>query len=660
MQPPSTCLIARKQPFLAWACYLLLTAPVIAQTAFAQTAVEQLAVEQGEWPQAPDANGIVKEYLRQQTEEVSSADDLRRFTSAAQWEEAAQDKRRELAEMLGLVPEPPRGDVRATVVDTIERDGIVVEKLHYQPVPGLYVAANLYRPVSPIETKLPTVLYVCGHSGQHETIDGQRISYGNKTGYQRHGAWLARHGFVCLTIDTIQWGEFLGQHWGTYQDNRWDWFSRGYTPAGVEAWSGIRAVDYLISRDDVDPDRIAVTGRSGGGAYSWFVAALDQRIKVAIPVAGITTLKNHVVDDCVEGHCDCMFFVNYHRWDYPTLAALIAPRPLLIANSDNDTIFPLDGVLETAKQTQHIYDLLGVHDNLGLLITPGPHKDTPELQVGAFRWLQRFLQNKDVPIDEAATERFHREELRVFTELPADEQVTSADRLFSDPLIEHTKPLTDSAAAATALELQLKSLAFSAWPQQPPALDAKKIWQRENDDSIYELWEFTSQQAYRLWAIYERPKSNASNEIEVHLADTAEWESTERRVRGEQTPKPATARLTVAVRGTGPFAWSGNSREMTHIARRFYLLGQTVAGMQTWDALRAMQLAEELAPKAADVSLSSSKSLEPIAIYATAMSPEDVKLEISELPENYLSTSPLLGAARITGLDAWLSHFLKQ
>ena len=69
-------------------------------------------------------------------------------------------------------------------------------------------------------------------------------------------------------------------------------------------------------------NRIGVTGRSGGGAYSWWIATLDERIKAAAPVAGITDLQNHVVDGVAEGHCDCMFQVNTYRWDFAQVAAL--------------------------------------------------------------------------------------------------------------------------------------------------------------------------------------------------------------------------------------------------------------------------------------------------------------------------------------------------
>ncbi|MGV2341073.1 MAG UNVERIFIED_CONTAM: hypothetical protein LVR18_46155 [Planctomycetaceae bacterium] len=122
--------------------------------------------------------------------------------------------------------------------------------------------------------------------------------------------------------------------------------------------------------------RLGVSGRSGGGAYSWWIAALDDRIRCAVPsVAGITSLRDHVVNGCVEGHCDCMYFVNTFRWDYAKLAALLAPRSLLISNTDKDPIFPLEGVVDIHRQVRHIYRLYDADNKLGLQITEGPHAD---------------------------------------------------------------------------------------------------------------------------------------------------------------------------------------------------------------------------------------------------------------------------------------------
>ena len=248
--------------------------------------------------------------------------------------------------------------------------------------------------------------------------------------YQHHGAWFAQNGYVCLVIDTLQMGEIEGLHHGTYRENMWWWNARGYTPAGVEAWNSIRAIDYLVSRPEVDPNRIGMTGRSGGGAYSWYTAALDDRIKVAVPVAGITNLHNHVVDGCVEGHCDCMYMVNTYRWDYPQLAALIAPRPLLISNTDRDKLFPFDGVVDIYQKVRRLYELDGKGDDIALQMAAGPHEDLQVLQLYALQWFNQHLKGENRRIETAAKDYFKPEELKVFDKLPADQINTRIQETF--------------------------------------------------------------------------------------------------------------------------------------------------------------------------------------------------------------------------------------
>src|SRR6266478_2268431 len=129
------------------------------------------------------------------------------------------------------------------------------------------------------------------------------------------------------------------------------------TPAGVECWNGIRGIDYLLSRADVDAERIGVTGISGGGAATFWIAAADERVKVAVPVSGMSDLESYVTNKIINGHCDCMFMVNSCGWEWTTIAALIAPRPMLFANSDNDPIFPMDANRRIYAKLQKIYGM---------------------------------------------------------------------------------------------------------------------------------------------------------------------------------------------------------------------------------------------------------------------------------------------------------------
>ena len=343
---------------------------------------------QGPEPKSfPRGEKMVRAYFREQVRDIAGHC-LTDLTTKEEWEKQRPELRRQFFEMMGLWPLPPRTALKPVVTGTIEGEGFTVEKLHFQSVPGLYVTANLYLPrtAGVANRKLPTVLYVCGHGN---VVEGG-VSYGSKVYYQYHPAWFAAHGYACLVLDTLQLGEIPGLHHGTYKLGMWWWQNRGYTPAGVECWNAMRALDYLETRPEVDAKRIGVTGRSGGGASSWWISAADDRIKAMVPVAGIADLRSQLcegttprlADGVIAGHCDCMFMVNTYRWDFAQVAALCAPRPLLLGNSDDDAIFPVPGYRRLADKVRKVYALYGAGEKFQLLETKGPHDDTPELRAG--------------------------------------------------------------------------------------------------------------------------------------------------------------------------------------------------------------------------------------------------------------------------------------
>ncbi|MBX6315995.1 MAG: hypothetical protein IRY99_24240 [Isosphaeraceae bacterium] len=188
---------------------------------------------------AAAADPPLAEYFRVETAKLA-ARPLAGLDSADQWKQKRPELQRQMLEMLGLWPLPERTDLKAEVRGTVERPDFVIEKILFQSSPGLYVSANLYRPKE-VKAPLPAILYVCGHGKEEK--DG--IIYGNKAHYRHHGAWYAANGYVCLIVDTLQLGELPGLHHGTYREGMWWWQSRGYTPAGIEAWNGVRAIDYL-------------------------------------------------------------------------------------------------------------------------------------------------------------------------------------------------------------------------------------------------------------------------------------------------------------------------------------------------------------------------------------------------------------------------------
>jgi dienelactone hydrolase len=578
----------------------------------------------------------------------------------ASWQRVAAARRRELFDMLGIDEDAPRGDLRAVVTGTLDHPDCVVERIHFQSRPGLYVTANLYLPRD-ATAPAPGILYLCGHA---RVVEGGR-SLGNKTAYQHHGAWLARHGYATLVVDTLQLGEIQGIHHGTYSEGRWWWPSRGYTPAGVEAWNAIRALDYLQTRPEIDPQRLGVTGRSGGGVGSWWIAALDERIRAAVPVAGITDLEDYVVRGVVSGHCDCMFIVNTFRWDYPQVAALVYPRPLLVANTDRDRIFPLDGVLRIHEAARRVYqqhaaaNRLQQHTALGLLITAGDHVDTQDLQLPALRWFDRHLRGEDRPIDAAPRKLFEPARLRVFGELPADEANTSID----DTFVPRAGPFTPPASAgawreqAGAWRAALRDRCFGGWPADEPPVQPTLLERTTSAGLVLETHRFASQPHVDLELFLLRRADGTPETVVLECLDDAGWDRFERlraafaagTIPAADAPDPAGARAFVAPRGVGPTRWNREPRVHVQVRRRFLLLGQTWEGMQAYDIRRALATVRAVPSCAgAAVTLRAAGATAVLAAHASLFGPPVAGLDLRRVPPSHQPDGPsLLNVLRI-------------
>lgn len=378
-------------------------------------------------------DALIEKYLAAQTDRLS-AKALDGARTLDEWKGRRSRLYREYMDMLGLWPLPAKTPLQAKVTGRHEAHGVVVENLHFQSKPGLYVTANLYRPKD-VKGKLPTVLYVCGHSGRGRD--------GNKSAFQDHGFWFANNGYVCLILDSLQLGEIAALHHGTYgirggkgpAPTRFWWHSAGYSPAAVECWNGVRGIDYLLTRPEVDPDKIGVTGISGGGAATFWIAAADERVKVAVPVSGMSDLESYVKNKVINGHCDCMFLYNTYQWDWTTIAALVAPRPLLFANSDNDTIFPMDGNRRIIAKLQKLYGLYGQPNLVQEYVSKGGHAYRPDLRVAIFRFINKHLKgDAQAPVEDSAKyTELPGKLLRAFPEdrdIPKDQRNTRIDETF--------------------------------------------------------------------------------------------------------------------------------------------------------------------------------------------------------------------------------------
>ncbi|MBL9155279.1 MAG: acetylxylan esterase [Verrucomicrobiales bacterium] len=625
-------------------------------------------------PGAPTAGDrMLAEYFETETRRLATRS-LANIESKEDWEKARDGYRRQLFEMLGLQPLPERTPLEAQITGKTELEDIVVENVLFESRPGLYVTGNFYRPKSQ-DGPLPAILYVCGHGGVK--IDG--VSYGNKTHYQHHGAWFARNGYVCLIIDTLQLGEIEGIHHGTHNKGRFWWNARGYTSAGVEAWNCIRALDYLETRPEADKTKFGVTGRSGGGAYSWWVAALDERIQAAVPVAGITNLQNHVVDGCVEGHCDCMYHVNTYRWDFPMIAALVAPRALLIGNTDKDRIFPLDGVVDVYQRTHRIYELLGAGDKVGIALYEGGHNDTQPIRVPAFHWFERHLKGKEIShemADTTAPKPFDPKQLKVLTTIPEDERNTVIDEYFTRRFPTKAKaPASEADWGALRdqwLE-RLKTKCFRAWPAKPEEIVTASGAAVTREGLSFAAYDFISQDniLLRLYLVHREGLKPADLDLTVlNVLDEDTWKeflastgaafpegfegvelpALDREAFDQEKKMYASqkwAMAYIAPRGVGATAWTDDEKERTQIRRRFQLLGMTQDSARVWDIRRGIQALRSVEGfEKGQLWLQSHGDMAANTLYASLFEPDIHRLDLHELPGSHMTGPDYLNVLR--------------
>lgn len=608
----------------------------------------------------------LRNYFRAETARLSESC-LADIQTREDWTSQRDEFRRQYQEMLGLWPMPERTDLKPVVTGKLEHEEFTVEKLHFQASPGLYVTAALFLPKnSPLPA--PTILYESGHY----RFMSNGISYGNKAGYQTDGAWFARNGYVCLVLDTVLAGEIQGIHTGTRDRNLWWWNSRGYTPAGVEAWFGIRALDYLSTRPEVDTNRFGITGHSGGGAYSWAITALDDRIKVAAPLAGMADLHAHVVEGIMDSHCDCNFPINYYRWDFPQIAALAAPRPLLIGGTDNDRLFNLENTLRIHDKVRRIYKLHNASNKLGLVIAPGPHDETSELQLAVLRWFNRHLKGEEKPIEMAVKRFFPPEQLRVFTELPTDAINTN----IADTFVPTT---TRQKRSAAELATVLRTNVFRGWPADDLSLEPKQTLAVERGGLRLGVWDFTSQPnvSLRIYLVEDVSQkesktvrlqvlSENSGPLWLHnlragfgvpIADEPIDTSMIMNVVSPLVSLKSEIQSTghslawVAPRGIGLTAWSGDAKAQTRIRRRFMALGQTLDGMRVWDIRRTIQMVHFIREsEAAQIELIASGEMAVNALYASLFESSVQRVKLINMPKSHLEGPDYLGVLRFTDI----------
>lgn len=514
------------------------------------------------------------------------------ITTVEQWERRKEQARAALAKMLWHDMRWPDAPPPATVTHRQQHPGYTIENIVLETAPKLFLTANLYVPRAG-PGPFPVVLYQCGHA--------------NKSVFKRHGAWFAANGIAALVMDNIEMGEVEFTHHGVYSRAWFHWYSRGFSPLAVELLNARRAVDYLAARPDLDRNRIGATGRSGGGMTTFFLAALDDRIKASAPVSGTLSTKGWVNQRLSMAHCDCQYPVNSHGLLYSEIGALIAPRPQLLANADADRGFPMNAFSEMVAKMGEVYRLYNAGGALRTVVTAGGHTDTEMIRVPVYSFFVKEFLGIDKPVtSEGTVDEPAPEELICFRNgLPLDERLTRID----EELIP-TRTASRQAVPARARQRRVEELTaalrdevFRYYPEQPAPLQPE--WSPETTVQGRKIQKvsFTSFEGLRVKATYSLPANSAPAArlpailLVDHRKGIPVWgneQPLERNQWGDH------AVLVVETLDRGSRALEQNLRSFSdddllhHMKRQAMVTGTTLESMQLYEVLRSLDLLRSL------------------------------------------------------------------
>src|SRR6266545_4556023 len=323
-------------------------------------------------------------------------------------ERRKQVVREKLMEILGGLPDY-KGPLNPRTTGRIENESYTIEKVIFESLPGYFVTANLYRPNQP--GRYPGILLQSGHT-QEGKPEGQRLA-----------ANLALKGFVALAFDPAGQGE----REQTY-DPRVDrplagWSVPEHIQAGAQSllsgigvaryfiWDAERALDYLVSRPEVDPARLGAVGCSGGGALTTFIGALDPRVKVVAPACYMNSYRMLFSGPGPDSE---MSFPNLlsSGLDMADFVELSAPTPWLILATGGDYFTPA-GARLVYEEARRWFGLYGAEDKLSFFVGGGPHGTPLETREEIYEWMIRWLKDGQGDFHEQPVRQYTNHELLV-------------------------------------------------------------------------------------------------------------------------------------------------------------------------------------------------------------------------------------------------------
>ena len=507
---------------------------------------------------------------------------------------------------------PPKASLNSQITGRIDRGSYRIEKVVFESLPQVYVTANLYIPNSG-KAPFPAVLAPLGHTEDGKAYRNYQYLYQN----------LARKGYVVLTFDPYGQGERLqyidpatGQSrlgpTGEHDQAGRPLLLLGNTFALYRVWDGIRALDYLLSRPEVDRERVGCTGHSGGGTMTMYLAALEPRLTAAVVVEGNSeNMAGPFYDPpgaAADAEQDLVGGLPFGI-DRGDLLWAFAPKPLLVCYTTHDEGETYSPVYEQAtreiyRSLQQVYTLFGTSEKVGLFASHLPHDLDFFQRHATYAWFNHWLDNVTAGTDEAEYDASPAGSLdctstgRVLTSLGgrsvvqvsidrAHEMMAGSPFATKGPEVDQLVP---SVRGALARLLVL--------PRVRTPLRSKVLSSNRAKDVLIEEVQFESEPGLRTLGWFVKPAAGTSSYPTVLYVSDAADDVVAEPSSLERVLKSGHAVYAVMLRGSGiatPRLPRGGPRfydEGRHVAERFawtsLILGLPVVGQRVWDTLRAM------------------------------------------------------------------------
>jgi dienelactone hydrolase len=374
-----------------------------AQEATLPAAPEDLTVLGG-WDELPRPSEMMAQYL------------LAKVAAAQKnWQEAFEKRtdpqeirayqhrlREEFLRRIGGLPEE-RTPLNPQIVGRLQRRGYLIEKIIFESQPGHYVTAALFLPdPARYQPPYPGVVIACGHSDEAKAYPP----------YAGVSALMALHGLAAFIFDPIDQGE---RHQWRDPDGKFPLRgTAGHTMIGsgsillgrntayFEIWDGIRAIDYLQSRPEVDPEKIGCTGISGGGTQTAYLMALDPRIKAAAPGCYLCSLYGRLIKTLGPQDAEQNIFGQLAMgMDHADYVMMRAPQPTLLLAATFD-YFDIEDTWRSFRMAKRLYGRLGYPERVEIAETEAKHGFSVQLREAAVRWMLRWLAGREEEVFEPA------------------------------------------------------------------------------------------------------------------------------------------------------------------------------------------------------------------------------------------------------------------